>query len=63
MIIRKSKPLVAGQVSVFGLRPVIRPLDDGIKAVPISNEQRASADAEMKIFIHRHKQKTKFLHK
>jgi hypothetical protein len=63
MLMRKSKPLVAGRVSVFGRRPVIRPLDDGIMAVPIPNEQRANADTEMKDFIHRHKQKKEFLNK
>lgn len=60
---RKSKPLVAGRVSAFGRRPVIRPLNDGIMAVPILTEQRASADAEMKDFINRHKQKEQVSHK
>jgi hypothetical protein len=32
-------------------RPVIRPLDDGIMAVLISNEQRSNADAEMEDVI------------
>jgi hypothetical protein len=60
MLVRKSKPLIAGRVSVFGRRPVIHPLDDGIMAVPIPTEQRSSADEEMKDFIKRHKQNKKF---
>jgi hypothetical protein len=57
MIMRKLKPIVAGQVSALGRRPVIRPLDDGIMAVPIPSDQRASAHEEMKDYIHRHKRK------
>lgn len=52
---RKTKPIVAGRVSVIGRRPVIRPLDDGIMTVPIAPEQRASAHAEIKDFINRRK--------
>ncbi|WP_240416630.1 hypothetical protein [Paenibacillus periandrae] len=60
---RKSKPLIAGRVSVFGNRPVIRLLDDGVMVVPIPSDQRASADVEMKEYINRHKQKCQFSHK
>jgi hypothetical protein len=57
MIMRKSKPLVAGQISAFGRRPVIRSLDDGIMAVPISPEERDNAHEEMRDFIRRQKEK------
>lgn len=40
-------------------RAVIRSLDDGVMAVPISNEQRSNAAAAMEDVIHRHKQKAK----
>lgn len=54
---RKSKPLVAGQISAFGRRPVIRSLDDGIMAVPIPPEERDNAHEEMRDFIRRQKEK------
>jgi hypothetical protein len=60
---RKSKPLIAGQVSAFGRRPVIRPLDDGIMAIPIPSDQRESANEQMKDFIQRKKQNEQNLHK
>jgi|GEM_PF-2933985 len=51
---RKFKSVVAGQVSVYGKRPVIRPLDDGILAVPIAQEERDQAHQEMREFMKRH---------
>ena len=54
---RKFKPVVAGRVSAIGRRPVIRPLDDGIMAIPLPPEERAEAHKEMHEFIRRHKEK------
>lgn len=59
----KSKPLVAGQISAFGRRPVIRSLDDGIMTVPIPPEERDEAHEEMRDFIRRHKEKSKHQNK
>lgn len=57
---RKVKTVVAGRVSAIGRRPVIRPLDDGIMAIPIPPEERAEAHKEMHEFIRRSKEKTEF---
>ncbi|SDK01525.1 hypothetical protein [Paenibacillus naphthalenovorans] len=54
---RKSKPLVAGQIAAFGRRPVIRSLDDGVMAIPIPPEERDDAHEEMRDFIRRQKEK------
>jgi hypothetical protein len=54
---RKFKPLVAGQISKFGRRPVISPLDDGIMAVPIAKHEREQAHEEIKDFIRRQNKK------
>lgn len=57
MIMRKLKTVVAGRVSAIGRRPVIRPLDDGVMAIPIPPEERAGAHEEMREFIRRYKEK------
>ncbi|GBG08549.1 hypothetical protein PAT3040_03136 [Paenibacillus agaridevorans] len=57
---RKVKTVVAGRVSAIGRRPVIRPLDDGIMAIPIPPEERAEAHEEMREFIRRSKEKAQF---
>jgi hypothetical protein len=62
MRMRKSKPLISSRVSIHG-RSVTRPLNEGIMAVPIPVEQRASVDAEMKDFISRNKQKEQYMNK
>ncbi|SFF39490.1 hypothetical protein SAMN04487969_13312 [Paenibacillus algorifonticola] len=53
---RKSKPIVADQISDNRRSPVIRPHDDGILAVPIAPEDREQAHEEMQKFINHHKE-------
>ncbi|WP_146259549.1 hypothetical protein [Paenibacillus dendritiformis] len=52
---RQSKPLTIGRTGRLSDRSGIRPIDDGIMAVPIPSEYRVNADKEMKDFIHRKK--------
>lgn len=54
---RKFKTVVAGRVYAVSRRPVIRPLDDGIMAIPILPKDRADAHAEMREYIRRRKEK------
>lgn len=60
---RKTKPLVLGRVP-FGVRvrPAYRRIDDGILALPIPDDQRAEADANMKAFVKCHKESTQVTH-
>jgi hypothetical protein len=59
----KSKTLTAGRVAFVGDRPTVRPLDDGIMAVPIPASERAEAHAQMKEFIKSHKENAQVTNK
>ncbi|MCF2939982.1 hypothetical protein L1N85_16310 [Paenibacillus alkaliterrae] len=56
---RKNRLLAIPTVSAIGRRPVIRPLDDGIMAIPLPPEDRDEAHKEMREFIRRNKEKEK----